>query len=103
MAQHHGDPHALHAGALAAAGGRPAPADLERYRSYLTVLARSQIVGPGRRDRLDLSGVVQQTLLEAHRTLHQFRGSESPEVAAWLRRILANNLADALRTQYRAK
>ena len=42
---------------------RPSPAnaapDLERFRPYLTVLARSQ-VGPGQRDRVDVSGVVQQ-------------------------------------------
>jgi RNA polymerase sigma-70 factor, ECF subfamily len=102
MAQHDRDPDPLHPGA-AAGEGPPPPADLERYRSYLMVLARSQVVGEGRRDRLDLSGVVQQTFLEAHRALGQRRGTVPEDVAAWLRRILANNLADALRAQGRAK
>ena len=59
------------------------------------------------RDRLDLSGIVQQTFLEAHTQIADFRGpapaSGSPELAAWLRRILANNLADGMRGLGRAK
>jgi RNA polymerase sigma-70 factor (ECF subfamily) len=80
---------------------------LERYRQYLTILARAQVIHRGMRDRLDLSGVVQQTFLEAHTRLADFRGaapaSGSPEFAAWLRRILANNLADGMRGLGRAK
>lgn len=83
---------------------RPA---LEHYRPYLMVLARTQVSDQARRDRLDLSGVVQQTFLEAHQKLADFRagapGEESAAMAGWLRRILANNLADALRGQGRAK
>jgi len=81
---------------------------LERYRQYLTVLARAQVADAGLRDRLDLSGVVQQTFLEAHQKLGAFRGQaadsgDSPQLAAWLRQILSHNLADALRTTGRAK
>jgi RNA polymerase sigma-70 factor (ECF subfamily) len=74
------------------------PNDLERFRAYLVLLARLQ-VEPGFRDKLDLSGVVQQTLLEAFQELK----SPSPrlrtegETAAWLRSILSHNLADGLR------
>jgi RNA polymerase sigma-70 factor (ECF subfamily) len=38
---------------------------------------------------------VQETLFEAHCGFAQFRGQTEVEFAAWLRRILANNLARA--------
>jgi len=70
--------------------------DLEKYGQYLLLLARSQ-VAPRLRDPVDLSGVVQQTLLEAHQKLAQFRGSSPEQLASWLRQILSHNLADAMR------
>ena len=79
-----------------------AAADLERYRQYLTVLARAR-VDPARRDAVDVSGVVQQTFLEAHRQLAAHRGQTPEQLAAWLRQILARNLADAGRAAGAAK
>jgi RNA polymerase sigma-70 factor (ECF subfamily) len=71
--------------------------ELERFRAYLSLLARLQ-VGRGLRDKVDLSGVIQQTLLEAHQELAASpRNRSEGETAAWLRSILGHNLADSLR------
>jgi RNA polymerase sigma-70 factor, ECF subfamily len=72
--------------------------DLERFRAYLGLLARME-VSPRLRDRVDLSGVVQQTLLEAHQALKEqpAREQSGQATATWLRSILSHNLADALR------
>jgi RNA polymerase sigma-70 factor (ECF subfamily) len=72
------------------------PEELERQRSYLLLLARLQ-VGPALRNKIDLSGVVQETLLEACQAEQQFNALEAPQRAAWLRRALAHNLADEVR------
>jgi RNA polymerase sigma-70 factor (ECF subfamily) len=75
---------------------------LERFRDYLRTLARLHL---DRRlqGKLDASDVVQQTLLEAHRDLGQFRGQSDGELAAWLRKLLANNLATLVRDFGREK
>lgn len=69
---------------------------LEPYRDYLRLLASQQMAGRYRA-KIDLSGVVQQTLWEAHRDIAG--GCEVPREARrpWLRKILANNLADEVR------
>jgi RNA polymerase sigma-70 factor (ECF subfamily) len=69
---------------------------LQRYDNYLKVLAR---VGIDQRlqGKVDPSDLVQETYLEAHRDFANFRGSGEPELAAWLRQILAHNLANAVR------
>src|SRR5262245_47307608 len=69
---------------------------LERCREYLRLLARLQI-DPRLHGKLDASDVVQKTLLSAHENLKQFRGRTESEFLGWLRQILANHLAGAVR------
>jgi RNA polymerase sigma-70 factor (ECF subfamily) len=72
---------------------------LERYRAYLGLIARLQ-VEPRLRGRVDLSGVVQQTLFEAHQVLREGDGHTPEERLAWLRKCLAHNLSDELRKMH---
>src|SRR5438552_2699670 len=69
---------------------------LDSFREYLRLLARLQL-DPGLRGHVDPSDIVQQTLLKAHENRDQFRGTTEAERAAWLRAILARQIADALR------
>lgn len=75
---------------------------LERHRPYLTLLARAHL---NRRhpSKLDSSDIVQQTLMDAFSKREQFKGGSEGELAAWLREILKNNMADAVRNQQRDK
>jgi RNA polymerase sigma-70 factor, ECF subfamily len=76
--------------------------DLESYRDYLRLLARIEL-DPRLRTRVDPSDVVQQTMLQAFQAREQFRGLVQEQRGAWLRQILARNLAMAVRDHGREK
>jgi RNA polymerase sigma-70 factor (ECF subfamily) len=68
---------------------------LDGFREYLRLLARLQL-SARLAGKIDLSGVVQQTLLEAYQARDGFP-PDAAQQAAWLRRALANNLTDEIR------
>jgi RNA polymerase sigma-70 factor, ECF subfamily len=72
------------------------PDILEPYRRYLTVLA-SVHLDPRLRGKLDPADVVQQVMLRAVAALPGLRSADPPVVTAWLRAILASELADVAR------
>ena len=69
---------------------------LGRFRGYLRTLAEVELDHRLRR-KVDPSDLVQETLLNAVRHIDDLRGKSDAEVAAWLRRILANRLINAVR------
>jgi RNA polymerase sigma-70 factor (ECF subfamily) len=73
--------------------------NLERFREYLALLARLQL-DSRLQGKVDLSGLVQQTLLEALRASDRMSQQGEDHLARWLRRILANNLRDEIRKLY---
>jgi RNA polymerase sigma-70 factor, ECF subfamily len=78
------------------------PLSMEHLRPYLRTLARMQ-VETHLQAKIDASDIVQQTMLEAHRGAERFQGTTEQELRAWLRRILAHNLADEVRRFRREK
>ena len=76
--------------------------DLEDYRAYLRILVQLQL-DQRLQGKIDLSGVVQQTMLEAYQAMPNHQALDGDRLAGWLRRILANNLADEIRKLKTAK
>jgi RNA polymerase sigma-70 factor (ECF subfamily) len=75
---------------------------LVRFRSYLCVLARTQL-GAHNQLRLDASDLVQLTLARAVEAADQFHGQSDAELAGWLRQILARTAANVFRELNRAR
>lgn len=69
---------------------------LQAYWAPLWQQAASQI-DDGLRSKQAASDVVQETLIEAHLHIREFRGSTPVEFQAWLRIMLTNNVRDAWR------
>jgi RNA polymerase sigma-70 factor (ECF subfamily) len=67
---------------------------LEEYREYLGLLGRLQL-NDQLAGKVDVSGVVQITLLEAHQA--GWSELSDDERVPWLRRVFAHNLLDEIR------
>lgn len=67
----------------------------ESYRNYLHLLGLAQL-DKDLIDKVDLSGVVQTTMLEAFRLAARVPADEQDQ-RIWLRRLFLNNLLDTLR------
>ena len=72
------------------------PLDPEQYRSYLRLIARLQLP-PQVASKIDSSDIVQETLLNAHKALGEFRGESRQEMVAWLRQILKRTILHVAR------
>jgi RNA polymerase sigma-70 factor, ECF subfamily len=75
---------------------------LEPFRKYLEVLAELHL-DRKLRGKLDPSDVVQQTMLRADSALGELRDPQPEVLIAWLRRIFARTLADAVKHYDRDK
>src|SRR5262245_9907444 len=78
---------------------RTADWHLGKYRPLLLLQARQLHQDPRLLLRFDWSDLVQQTLLEAHRSLDDFRGNSEGELIQWLRQILTNTAIDRARRE----
>lgn len=70
--------------------------EFEPFRSYLQVLAETQMHNR-LKSKVDASDIVQQTMLQAYQARQQFRGNSDAEKAGWLRTILGNVLCGVAR------
>ena len=75
---------------------------LETYRHYLKLLARTGI-DTSLQGKADPSDLVQETFLKADQHFGQFHGRGEAELTAWLRQIMARNLADLVRHYHLAE
>lgn len=72
---------------------------LEQYRAYLLMLARLQI-GRRLRGKVDPADAVQDAFLHAHRAFASFAGDNETAFVAWLRGVLAGQIAHLVRRYF---
>ncbi len=72
------------------------------YRNYLRMVVRTGL-GPRLRERVELSDVVQEALVEVVRQFPQFTGENEAALVGWLRRLVGQKLADLGRYHSRVK
>src|SRR5262245_1202166 len=89
--------------AKARAGEKDALGELcALYRNYLRMVVRTGL-GPRLRERVELSDVVQEALVEVIRQFPQFTGQNEAALVGWLRRLVGQKLADLARYHNRVK
>src|SRR5258707_14866134 len=89
--------------AKARAGETDALGDLcALYRNYLRMIVRTGL-GPKLRERVELSDVVQEALVEVVRQFPQLTGQNEAALVGWLRRLVGQKLADLGRYHSRSK
>jgi RNA polymerase sigma-70 factor (ECF subfamily) len=69
---------------------------LELCRPYLLLISNEELES-GLHPKAGASDLVQETFLEAQQGFRAFQGTSEPELLAWLRAILRNNLANLTR------
>jgi RNA polymerase sigma-70 factor, ECF subfamily len=74
---------------------------LDRYRNYLVLLVRLQLVQLRR--TVDTNDLLQDIRLEIHRRSARFRGTSERDFLTWLRRVTGTVLANHLRHDLAAK
>jgi RNA polymerase sigma-70 factor (ECF subfamily) len=72
------------------------------YRNYLRIMAHAGL-GPKLRQHVELSDVVQETLVEVVRQFPRFTGQTEGALTGWFRRLMSEKLADLGRYSRRAK
>jgi len=72
------------------------------YRNYLRMVVRTGL-GPRLRERVEMSDVVQEVLVEVVRQFPQFTGQNEAALVGWLRRLVGQKLADLGRYHSRVK
>jgi RNA polymerase sigma-70 factor (ECF subfamily) len=72
------------------------------YRNYLRMLIRTGL-GPRLRLHVEVSDVIQETLMEVVRQFHRFNGQTEAALVGWLRNLVSQKLADLGRHYGRAK
>lgn len=72
------------------------------YRNYLRRVVRSGM-GARLKEKIELSDVVQETLVEVIKQFPQFNGETETALLGWMRRLVCQKLADLGRYHSRAK
>ncbi|WP_417382444.1 sigma-70 family RNA polymerase sigma factor [Gimesia sp.] len=72
---------------------------LSTQRSYLKVLARVE-VGRHLQAKLDVSDIIQEVFLEAHKSFPDFKGTVEPQFTQWIRSILSHTIANTVRRYF---